>query len=73
MILEAAVLPVGGGRVRDLAGQRQRRQAPAGTTQNRHVGRGVVVQARRAADAAAQLRASARSGCYEISPATGRT
>lgn len=41
LLLEASVLPVGGGRVRDLAGQRQGRQTPARTTQNRPVGRGV--------------------------------
>ena len=40
-----------------VAGQRQGRQASAGSTQDRRAGRGLVVQGRRAADVAAQLRA----------------
>jgi len=42
-------------RFSDLAGQRPRRQAPAGPTEDRPVGCGVAVQGRRAADAAAKL------------------
>src|SRR5665811_628651 len=57
-LLEATVLPVGGARISGVAGQRQRRQAPAWSPQDRPVGRGVVVQGRRTADAAAQLRAT---------------
>ena len=64
-LLEAGVLPAGGGRVRDLAGQRQGRQAPARPAQDRQAGRGLAVQGRRAADAPAQLRAAAAdpAGC----------
>jgi hypothetical protein len=47
-LLEAQGLP-------DVAGQRPRRQASAGPTQDRHAGFGVAVQGRRAADA---------GGCY---------
>ena len=53
------VLPAGGSRVRDLASERQGRQAPARAAQDRQAGRGVAVQGRRAADAAAQLRPAA--------------
>lgn len=58
-LLEAAVRPAGGGRVRDLAGQRQGHQAPARTCEDRPVGRGVVGQSRRTADAAFQPCATA--------------
>jgi transposase len=37
------VLPAGGPRVRGLAGQRQRRQAPARPAQDRPAGRGLAV------------------------------
>ena len=56
---KAAVLPAGGGRVRGLAGQRPGREEPAGPAEDRQAGRGLAVQGRRAADAAAQLRAAA--------------
>ena len=47
-----------------VAGERQGRQAPAGPAEDGQVGLGVAVQGRRAADAAAQLRATAaRSAC----------
>jgi len=42
----------------DVAGQRQRRQEPPGSPQDRPAGRGLVVQGRRTPDAAAQLRAT---------------
>src|SRR3954453_9305946 len=35
-LLEAGVLPVGGGRVRGVAGERQGCQAPAGAAEDRH-------------------------------------
>ena len=54
------VLPAGGARIRDVAGQRPRRQAPTGPPQDRQAGRGVAVQGRRAADDPSQLRASTR-------------
>ena len=41
----------------DLAGQRPRRQAPAGPAEDRQAGCGVAGQGRRAPDAAPQLRA----------------
>jgi hypothetical protein len=44
--------------VRDLAGQRQGRQAPAGEAQDRQAGCGLVVQGRRAADATPEFRAA---------------
>src|SRR5215211_3550874 len=46
-------------RFSDLAGQRARRQAPAGPAQDRPAGRGLAVQGRRTADAAPQLRPTA--------------
>jgi hypothetical protein len=57
-LLEGGLLPAGSGRLRGLAGQCPRRQAPPRTAQDRHAGRGLAVQAGRAADAAAQLRAA---------------
>jgi hypothetical protein len=57
-LLEGALLPAGGARVRGVAGQRQGCQAPAGAAQDRPAGRGVAGQGRRAAAAAAQLRAA---------------
>ena len=45
-------------RFSDLAGQRSRRQAPAGPAQDRPAGRGVAGQGRRTPDAAPQLRAT---------------
>jgi transposase len=47
------------GRFSDLAGQRPRRQAPAGPTEDRPAGCGVAVQGRRTTDAAPELRAAA--------------
>jgi hypothetical protein len=47
-LLETGVLPAGSGRVRDLAGQRQGRQAPAGAAEDRQAGRGLAGQGRRA-------------------------
>ena len=40
------VLPAGSGRLRDVAGERQGRQAPAGQAEDRQAGRGVAVQGR---------------------------
>ena len=54
-LLEAAVLPAGG-LLRDMAGQRQGRQAPAGSSQDGSTRCGVVGQGGRAADAAGKLR-----------------
>jgi hypothetical protein len=52
------VLPAGGGRVRDVAGQRQGRQASAGPAEDRQAGCGLAGQGRRAADAPAEFRAA---------------
>src|SRR5512132_1192004 len=41
-LLEGSLLPAGSPRVRDLAGECPRRQAPAGAAQDRHPGRGVA-------------------------------
>ena len=57
-LLEAGVLPAGGSRVRDVAGQRQGRQAPARPAQDRQAGLSLAVQGRRAADAPPELRAA---------------
>ena len=46
-------------RFSDPAGQRARRQAPAGPTEDRPAGCGVAVQGRRTTDAAPELRAAA--------------
>src|SRR4029453_12558252 len=55
-LLEGGLLPAGSGRVRGLAGECPRRQAPPGTAQDRHPGRGAAGAPRRAAAAAAPLR-----------------
>src|SRR5215216_25129 len=74
-LLEGPVLSAGGPRVRGLAGQRHRRQAPAGPAQDRPAGRGVAVQGRRAAAAAPQLRAttpdSPAAGCGPLPSRSG--
>jgi transposase len=62
----------GGRRVRGLAGQRHRRQAPAGPAQDRPAGRGVAVQGRRAASCCAPASSHhPRSASYGTWPATG--
>ena len=57
-LLEGSLLPAGGPRVRDLAGECPRCQASARAAQDRHAGCGVAVQGRRAADAAPLVRAA---------------
>jgi hypothetical protein len=62
-------LPAGGSRVRDLAGQRQGGQAPAGAPEDRP-GRRLAGQGRRAADDPAEFRAAAcvpaAAGCHPL-------